>query len=575
MSVLWLVFLAQTVLASDSRLCDNVLFKDKKFSLTSNEKILVCGSSKGSEGWKDVPLSQSEYHLKVFLQNAGYFAPTFERHERQLWVWLGPRTNVSELVVRNDHSGILDPSRVRQVEGRPLTSDSLDNVSKWADLKLKSNGYACPKIDVKAQAWDRKVVVTPTPGAKGTIRNIEWDGRDNLNPTVLSRYSASTKGDVYDVRDSQLTTNRLFADGLFEMALTQPSCHGDQVDLKVRTSVGKPRLVKFGLGASTEELPFMDIGYKNARLDRSASSFTTLAHFSPRLQSLTASSELFMFPFLPSMFWGPRFKVARKSEHLFEEFSAKGGADIGRYWDQFQSRWLIRGGPTWNYVDTVEGIGPRQSQFLNWEGSLSGSNHNYELNVRDQFEGWTGRFDYRGQRSDLGLSKLNVDRFEASFKYLWNINSFTPPLFVLASRFDAVAVNANPVDLSSSRERLPLEYRIFWGGDQNLRGFSRQSLNNKGLGYLTGIYAGFELRLIEELPWRLQPFLLWDIARLGARRFTADAPIFTSKGFGLRWASPIGTLRGSAARGSIENGDTSTKGYAEEWVYFFSFGQEF
>ena len=473
-----------------------------------------------------------------------------------------------------DTSGVLDADRVRHVEGYRLTSELLDNVTKWADFELKSNGYPCPKVEVKAQAWDRKVIVVTHAGNQARIGRLEWQGHDELNGNVISRYAATGPGQIYDIRRTQLTSSRLFSDGLFEMVLVQPECFGDVVDVKVKTSVGKPRLLRFGFGASTEEWPFMDVSYKNARLDNNASSYSLLLHASPRSQSINGGSELYVFSFLPSVFWGPRFKVGRRSESEFEEFSARGGADVGRYWDQLDSRWLIRGGPTLNYVDTVKGIGPSQSEYLNWEASVSGTSHVYELNVRDQYEGWTGRFDYHGQRSELG-SKLNVDRYDGNFKFLWNYNGYTPPLLVLAGRLSAVAVNANPVDLTSTSERLPLEYRVFWGGDQNLRGFGRQNLHNNGLGYLTGLYGGFELRLIEELPYRLQPFALWDVARLGDRRWTLDEPLFTSWGGGMRWASPVGTLRGSAAKGEIENGDGSTVAYAREWVYFFSFGQEF
>jgi translocation and assembly module TamA len=122
---------------------------------------------------------------------------------------------------------------------------------------------------------------------------------------------------------------------------------------------------------------------------------------------------------------------------------------------------------------------------------------------------------------------------------------------------------------------VPIEDRIYLGGDDSLRGFRRQSINNNGLGFLTSIYIGFELRLIEELPYHLQPFLLWDGARVGNRRYTVDLPLFTSEGIGLRWASPFGTLRGSAARGHVFDSDASTAGFTESWVYFFSFGQEF
>jgi outer membrane translocation and assembly module TamA len=54
-----------------------------------------------------------------------------------------------------------------------------------------------------------------------------------------------------------------------------------------------------------------------------------------------------------------------------------------------------------------------------------------------------------------------------------------------------------------------------------------------------------------------------------------EEPIFVSEGFGLRWASPFGTLRGSAARGEIYNEAGVADEYPQEWVYFLSFGQEF
>lgn len=566
------VVTSHSVLA-EKRLCNQVVVKDGHIDLNVNEKILVCGSSKGGEAWKTVPLSQSEYHLKIFLQNRGYDRPSFERHGNEVWVWTGPRLEVKSFRVEPPIDE-LDTGRKRKVIGQPLGTDVLDDVTHWADLELRSSGYACPKVDVKGQAWDRTILVTPQTGARATVRTLEWEGSDKLKPSVLQRYSAVKVGETYDVRKTQITTARLFADGLFETANIQARCDGDQADLTLKTSVGKPRLLTFGVGASTEELAFIDIGLRNSRLDDRASSFTALLHTSLRQQNLSVSSELYSLPFWPSIFWGPRFRTGREYERDYEVINAKTGADLGRHWDQFSARWLVRGGPTLNYVNTVTGVGPSETAYLSWEASLSGASHNYEFYLRDQNRGWTGRFDYRGQRSEIG-SRINVDRFDLAGKYLWNINNFSPPLFVLATRVQGTVVNATALDLSTKRDLLPVDYRVYWGGDQNLRGFARQRLNNGGIGYLTGAYAGFELRLVEELPFHLQPFLLYDIARLGAKRLTLGEPMFTSWGFGLRWASPFGTLRGSAAKGEIERGDASTVAYQREWVYFLSFGQEF
>lgn len=572
-AVLFLSLLAALPARADYRLCDNVLFKEGRLPLNSNEKVLVCGSPKGSAAWKDVPLSQVEYQLGVFLQNDGYLNPRFERKASEVWVWTGPRLKIERLTLEGQAPG-LDLTRLRRVVGYPLTSDRLDEITAWATTELKSVGFPCPKVEVKAQAWNGTVVVQVESGAVARIRKLEWKGSGELDPRIITRYAAFSIGDVYDIRETQLTTNRMYADGLFEMILMQPTCDGSAVDLTLKSSVGAPRLLKFGFGGSTEEWPFVDLTYRNSRLDRRASSFYTVAHASPLNQSVNVGSELYPFSWQPALFWGPRFRVSRESEREFEVNSARLGVDVGRYLDFLSSRFYGRGGPTFNYVDTVRGVGPDKTAYLNWEASLDAATHAYELNVRDQYVGTTARFEYHGQRDRIG-SEINVDRYDVNFKHLWNILGTSPPLFVAAFRLSGVAVSASPIDLSERRGLLPTDYRIFWGGDRNLRGFSRQQLNNRGLGYLTGLYGGLELRLIEVLPYRLEPFLLSDIAALGERRWTLDEELFSSWGGGLRWASPVGTLRVSAAKGEIANRSPSSVEYTREWVYFFSFGQEF
>jgi len=558
---------------SDSQLCDNIILRQGNFTLSANERVIVCGSSRGGEGWRDVPLPQAQYHLKVLLQEKGYLKPRFERNGNKLEVWSGPRQEFTDLKVHGAE-GLLKGRKKRKIVGEAITPDKLDEITQWAESELRGKGFACPKVDVKAQAWDGLAHVTVSPGLRQKVAGIQRTGLESLDEETLARYLAFEAGDVYDVRKTQLTVARLLSDGLIQSAYFTTSCRGDLVDLHLRADVGQPRLFRFGIGASTEEFPFVDIWFKNTKLDDRASSLTATLHGSPRVQSLNVSTELYVLPWTRRSFFGPRLRLARKSEHFLEELSAKAGADLGRNWDMWDTRFRGRFGPTLNYVNTVQGTGPDDVSFLSWEGSLLAMSHEYEVGVRNQYEGWEGSFDYRGQRAGIG-SYINVDRYEFDFKHLWNVGSFAPPLFVLGARLELVGVDTKSRVDDPTRSRLPSEYRVFYGGDENLRGFSRQVLNNQNFGYFTAAYAGFELRLIEELRWRLEPFLLYDIAKLGNDRYNLDDPIFTSWGLGLRWASPFGTLRGSAARGEIFNEDRVSDTYPQEWVYFFSFGQEF
>ncbi|MBX3021159.1 MAG: BamA/TamA family outer membrane protein [Bdellovibrionales bacterium] len=583
--LLFSVFVFAGCASRGGRICNQIYLREGKLDLSANEKVLVCGTGKGDEGWRDVPIPQAQYQLKVFLQNEGYLNPRFERERDELQVWAGERARVKEFIV-NNADGLLHPDKKRQVLGEPITPALLDDVKRWAETALRSQGYACPQVEVHAQAWDGRLIMDVKPGPRQLVDNISYEGLGGLDVQAVARYQAMEPGNMYDVRQTQVTSGRLLSDGLFQTAYFKTTCKNDKVDLALQATIGKPRLLRFGFGGSTEEFPFARIWFKNARLDNRASSFTATLYASPRLQSADMVSEFYRFPWSRRAYLGPRFYFARQHENDYEVLRGKLGGDIGRQWDAWKTRFVGRVGPTLNYVDTVDGIGPERLSFLSWEGSIAAMTHHYELYSRDQYEGWQTMFEYRGQREGAG-SPINVDRYELNFKYLWNVGSYAPPLFILASRLQAIGVdtkqiselsenvNALTAAAGDNKRLLPVDYRIFFGGDQNLRGFNRQSLNNGGLGYTTALYLGFELRLIKELPYNLEPFLLFDSAQLGDRRVTLDAPLFTSQGVGLRWPSPFGTLRGSAAKGRILDEDERSREYPQEWVYFLSFGQEF
>lgn len=573
-AILFFNFVASVSSAKEVKICDNITVVDGEISLNDNERVLVCGSSAGSEGWKSIPVRQSIFHLKAILQNQGYLAPRFEREGESLKVWPEKQTLVSNLRV-DGQQGILHAEKKRKIVGHPMEPSKLNEVEEWAYSEIRKQGYACTKISIEAHQWNNEVVVNAPLLAQKRIGRIEFGSLDGLNPDVLNRYRPFGEGDIYDIRKTQLMTSRLLADGLFQSAYFVVKCREGFADLQLETSVGKPKIFRFGVGTSTEELPvFLDASFKNARLDEKASSFTMATHASTRKLSFTLGSELYWIPGSTRSFFGPRFEAERLSENSFETSAVKGGADIGRNWDVKDIRLSGRWGATLNYSKTARGVGPAEAFYPTIDGSFSMVSHEYESSIREQYEGWNAQFYYRGQNKGLG-SKLDVNRYRIDLKSLWNIGAFSPPIFVFGTRVEAIMVDADQIDGSQNRNLLPIEDRIYLGGDQNLRGFGRQNINNGNLGYLTSLYLGFELRLIEEVPYKLQPFLLFDAARVSNQRYALDRPVYASEGIGVRWASPFGTIRASFARGHIIQADTSTVGLDEQWVFFGSFGQEF
>lgn len=558
-------------LKADTLICPNVILKDGNLKLNANEKILVCGSDKSEAAWKEIPLSQSQFILKSYLQNRGYLNPRFEIEDQRLLVYAGNITLIDRFSVQGG-THFLAADKKRKVIDYPMEPKRLDQIDQWADLTLRRHGFACPQTNVIAQAWDGRVIAQVKPGAKAEIRKIDRLGYDGLDEAALGRFEAFKIGDDYNVIDTNITVTRLLADGLFQNAFITPDCHDAAVDLRLIVDKGKARIFRFGIGASTEEFPFVDLWYKDTLLDERASNYTASLHLSPILQRFNLTSELYVVPYSRFLYLGPRLNIEKRVENAYNIDKEQLGADLGRMWDAYSLRWDGRFGPTLNYEKTISGEGPDLVAYLTWDASLILTSHAYEAFLRDQYEGWTADLQFKGQRIGVG-SKIDVDRYDVNFKYLWNIGHFSPPLFILATRLSGSAVSSN--QSNSDPKEFPISYRIYYGGDDNLRGFSRQSLNNLGRGYSTGLYVGTELRLIEQLPYRLEPFLLWDYGKLGATAFTLDAPVFTSSGLGMRWASPIGTLRLLAARGQITNGNAVTESFRPDWIYFLSFGQEF
>lgn len=565
---------ATTAAAKERRdVCPHIHLVDGTMDLNSNERVLICGDDDGGEGWKAIPLPQSILQLRTVLRNQGYLNPRFESDQGHIRVWRGERARISNLRVVGAE-GVLKPEKKRKVVGAPMEPRKLDEVSAWAYSEIRRQGYACSQVRVQAQEWNQEIVTEVQLQSTKRFGKIETGSLGDLNPDILNRYRPFEEGAPYDIRKTQLMTSRLLADGLFQSAYFLVHCEGDRADLQLEASIGKPKIFRFGVGATTEEFPFVDISFRNARLDDEASSFTARVYASPREVSTTFSSELYWVPWSTRSFWGPRLKFAYENEEFVETQTAEAGADIGSKWDLFGARFIARGGTTMNYAKTMRGAGPDDVYYPTLDATFTITSHDYEFSVRDQFEGWTAQLFYRGQSKGLG-SKADVNRYKVDLKSLWNIGAFSPPLLVFASRAEAIVVDADEINGNLNRDLVPVNDRIYLGGDENLRGFKRQSINNGDLGFLTALYLGFELRLIEQVRYKFQPFLLFDAAKVGNQRYTLDDPVFLSEGIGLRWPSPFGTLRGTAAYGHVQNGDTTTASFNARWTFFLSFGQEF
>jgi translocation and assembly module TamA len=217
---------------------------------------------------------------------------------------------------------------------------------------------------------------------------------------------------------------------------------------------------------------------------------------------------------------------------------------------------------------TFRGEGPEHSSFFSLDSYLTLMSHAFEYYQNAPRKGYLVDLNWSTRQRGLG-SSIGLNRYLLTAKYLMNWGGFDPPLFVLGFRFQYGLLDISQLDDA------PVSSRFFLGGDDNLRGFPRKSLNNQGLGYSSYIYLGTEARMLKVLPFGLQPFLLYDIAKVALENNTFIEPILTSAGAGMRWQSPFGSFRATLAYGMIDNHDQYALGPTNQWKAFFSFGKEF
>ncbi|UPT73791.1 MAG: BamA/TamA family outer membrane protein [Elusimicrobiota bacterium] len=221
----------------------------------------------------------------------------------------------------------------------------------------------------------------------------------------------------------------------------------------------------------------------------------------------------------------------------------------------------------------MRGQGPRSSSWFQFVTHAQVSSHLHEFYRRDPRRGWSAALDTT-HRVEGAHSRASAQGLRLSGQALWNLGNFEPPLAVLATRGSYGTIAG--ISRADALAHLPPTERFFLGGDADLRGVQRKGLPFDDGGFLTAAYQGVELRAGDVLPYGLQPFVFADAAMGGRDGWALEKDVYYAPGLGMRWASPFGSIRATAARGLVwRNGSASGEPLKPRWQFFFSFGREF
>ena len=541
----------------------------ERIVLNPMEIRLVCGDA-STEGWGQIPFNQAENFLKAFLQQRGYQEPRFEPGPDVLTVDPGLKT-----IVRSFTETGLPPeiklSKLRRIKGQAMTPRLLDTAKAALQGALQNRGYACPEIHMRGNGTTGELTAEVRPGEIYRFKHIRPQKTDEVYPQIFYRYEAFKRGQRFDSRLLELTARRTMGDSLFLNAYFEVNCSTGGMVVTERVVSGKPQLYKLGVGFDTEGFFIGKAQWQHSRLGTRSNSMGASVYTSYREQTAIAHFRYFMGK-ASRFYLMPKLTFGRLNQPQYEAIHSEFALLPGFSWDSRSLRGEFSAGPALEYEHTIRGLGPVTS-YPAFATRLELRDHNFEYYAGEPQTG--GRVTFKSQSMIAGMeSRITAHLLSLQGEHIWNLGGYTPPALVLATRY---LVQTTLVKNSLLAEgEIPLGMRIFMGGDSDLRGAGLNKVPADPLGLLTAVYDGVELRLGDVLPHGLQPLVFLDAAMGGRSSARLDPNVYFSPGFGLRWASPVGSIRTTVARGIVWRRDPAAEVLLRpQWRFFLSLGKEF
>lgn len=529
---------------------------------------MICGDP-NNDSWKSIPLSQSQFHLKSFLQERGYYHPKFEEKNKNLIINLGKPTYISSLKsVEMITSFSL--SKKRKFVGQLLTPKNLTLIEQWSIKQLKAIGFACPVVTSEADSKAGDVLLHLQTGPPQNLVSVDEEEVKGLARGVLRRDDAFKLNRPYNGDLLELTARRTEQEGTILSTHFTTQCTEKGAEVKQKIIPGRPRLLTFSFGANTEQWVVVQGSWKHTRLGKMGSLIDLSFYGSKQIQRLDTSGKWY-FRSKPSR-WHlkPIISFIHDLETQFQTITLHTGISIATSWDDQSKQIQLQVGPDLNYIYTISGAQPGFSRFVSLQYQFEMQSHYYEYYQNSPRTGYDLK-SWGSFNDQILLSTVSAQSFNISGKYLWNLKGYDPPLLVTAVRggFSTTFTHGE-----ENRDRLPPNYKFYLGGMEDLRGFSRQELPGDKQGALSSFFLSTEVRLASLIPYGFQPFVFTDAGILARKPLKFDTPIYWSPGLGIRWESPIGVIRGTISHG-FKVGQSAVGDPSNHWQYYISFGQEF
>ncbi|MDH3452503.1 MAG: autotransporter assembly complex protein TamA [Gammaproteobacteria bacterium] len=481
------------------------------------------------------------------LQAVGYYAAKIEyetvRQEAQILVLVNVQLGMPVLVkainlrVEGDAG---EDEAFQRLLGEPgmAVGDTLDH-GKYEAIKDKlleltqRRGYFAARFLVQRVAVSRAersavIDLVLLSGVRHVFGDITFDATP-IDSEQLPRWLPFSRDTPYHADLVAAGTNALRDTGYFShvrLVLQHEQVRDGRIPVHVQLQPAAPNKVSFGVGFATDtgpraratwDKPYLNSDGHSLRTEIAASRVRSSLGASYRIPSVTTPARRYY-----------QLEAALHAEDYQDTQSTSRTAAMRRVTDT-ESGWRQDAYLRWQN-ETFE-VGADRNTSNMYIPGIGYTHYERGASLRAR-QGARYGVRLEGASRDL-LSDVDMQKIVANGKWLW---PFQERHRVIV-RADLGALATNDFD------RLPSTERFFTGGDQSVRGFGYRSIapeDDNGV-----LIGGRYLNVASaEFVWQYTPS--WGLAVFtdtGRAYNERDEPFRVGVGFGLRWQSPIGTLR--------------------------------
>lgn len=450
--------------------------------------------------------------------------------------------------------------------GLPAEGETVVDAQKKLLRRLAETGRPLAKVVDRSVIVDHAdttmdVVLNVDPGPFARFGQAVFRGVRTVDETYLRRLVPWAPGTVYDVREVERLSKRLWATNLFTTVAPapaeQPNAEG-ALPVKVDLVERAPRTISAAVNFSTDRGPGGDVSWQHRNLfgRQETLSFTAAAD-TVEQSFITDFRKPNVGRYQQNLLANGTIK--RQDTDAYRERTAAVFAGVER---KFADIWSVRLGPSLDYSVLDDNEGERTYLIAGFPMLLTRDTTDNALDPTE------------GTRLSLGLTP-SVGTLEREITFLTQeiggsgyLSLTDADRVILAGRFRLASM------IGAATDDIPASKRLYSGGGGSVRGYGYQSLGpldaeNDPLGGRSAVEVGFEtrLRLTDELG--LVPFIE------GGNVFDSEYPDFEEE---LRWAAGIGAryfTRIGPLRFDLAFPLNGRDGIDSDFEFYVSLGQAF